>query len=68
MQAGARVEGQCLRRTPRPFPPDHERASLLRRLGLRAEHAEPLAGTPEAVLGPGFVRMEPLRRWLSRLE
>ncbi len=75
-QAGARVDGRCLRRTPPPFPPDHERASLLRRLGLRAEHAEPLAGTPEAVLGPvlpallvsGFVRLEPLRRWLSRLE
>lgn len=75
-RAGARVEGRCLERTPKPFPADHERASLLRRLGLRAEHAELLPGTPEAILGPvlpellvsGFVRLEPLRRWLLRLE
>ena len=75
--AGARVEGQRLRRVPGQFPADHERASLLRHLGLRAERAEALPGAmPEAVLGPvlpellvsGFVRMDPLRRWLLRLE
>ena len=75
--AGARVEGQRLRRVPRPFPADHERASLLRHLGLRVERVEPLpAAMPEAVLGPvlpgllvsGFARLEPIRRWLLRLE
>jgi uncharacterized protein (TIGR02453 family) len=75
--AGMRVEGQRLRRVPRPFPADHERASLLRHLGLRVERVEPLPGAmPEALLGPvlpellvsGFARLEPLRRWLLRLE
>ena len=75
--SGVRVGGQHLRRTPRPFPADHERAALLKQVGLRADRAEPLPGTmPEAVLGPilpellvsGFVRLEPLRRWLLRLE
>jgi uncharacterized protein (TIGR02453 family) len=75
--AGIRVEGQRLRRAPRSFPADHERASLLRHLGLRAERVEPLPGAmPEALLGPvlpellvsGFARLEPLRRWLLRLE
>lgn len=74
---GGRLEGQRLRRAPRTFPADHERASLLRQLGLRIERTEPLPGPmPEAVLGPvlpellvsAFVRMEPLRRWLLRLE
>lgn len=75
--AGARVGGHCLHRTPRQFPADHERASLLKCLGLRAERVERLPPTmPEAVLGPvlpellvsGFVRLEPLRRWLTKLE
>ena len=75
--SGMSVLGQRLRRVPRPFPADHERATLLRHLGLRAERVEPLPGAmPEAVLGPvlpellvsGFVRLEPLRRWLLRLE
>ena len=75
--AGVRVEGQRLRRVPAGFPADHERATLLRHLGLRVERAEPLPGAiPEAVLGPvlpellvsGFVRLDPLRRWLLRLE
>lgn len=74
---GMRVASQSLRRTPRPFPSDHERAPLLRHLGLRVERAEALPGTmPEAVLGPilpellvsGFVRLRPLHRWLRRLE
>jgi uncharacterized protein (TIGR02453 family) len=74
--AGMRVEGQRLRGLPRSFPADHERASLLRHLGLRVERVEPLPGAmPEAVLGPvlpellvsGFARLEPLRRWLLRL-
>jgi uncharacterized protein (TIGR02453 family) len=74
---GLEVTGSCLRRTPRAFPPDHERASLLRRLGLRVERTEPLpAGMPEAVLGPvlpellvsGFSRLKPLHQWLRRLE
>jgi uncharacterized protein (TIGR02453 family) len=75
--AGARVEGQRLRRVPHPFSADHERAALLRHLGLRVERVESLSGAmPEAVLGPvlpellvsGFVRLDPLRRWLLRLE
>jgi uncharacterized protein (TIGR02453 family) len=75
--AGAYVEGQRLRRVPRPFSADHERATLLRHLGLRVERVEPLPGAmPEAILGPvlpellvsGFVRLDPLRRWLLRLE
>jgi uncharacterized protein (TIGR02453 family) len=75
--AGLQVTGQCLRRTPRPFPTDHERASLLRRVGLRVERTEPLREPmPEAVLGPvlpemlasAFARLEPFRRWLRGLE
>ncbi|HEY4025603.1 MAG TPA: DUF2461 family protein [Candidatus Dormibacteraeota bacterium] len=75
--AGLRVGGSCLQRTPRPFPADHERATLLRRLGLRAERLESLPETmPEAVLGPvlpellaaGLARLRPLHRWLRRLE
>jgi uncharacterized protein (TIGR02453 family) len=75
--AGARVGGQCLRRTPRPFAADHERAPLLRQIGLRVERLERLPeAMPEAVLGPilpellvsGFLRLEPVRRWLLRLE
>jgi uncharacterized protein (TIGR02453 family) len=74
--AGYQVTGQVLQRTPRPFAPDHERASLLRRLGLRVERVEALPdGMPEAVLGPvlpellasGFARLKPLHRWLLRL-
>ncbi len=74
--AGMRASGQCLQRTPRPYPAAHERASLLKRLGLRMERAEPLREpTPAAVLGPllpellvsGFARLEPLHRWLLRL-
>jgi uncharacterized protein (TIGR02453 family) len=74
--AGVRVAGQRLKRVPPPFPAEHERAALLRHLGLRAERVEPLPGAmPEAVLGPvlpellvtGFVRLDPLRRWLLRL-
>jgi uncharacterized protein (TIGR02453 family) len=75
--SGGRVEGQRLRRVPPPFAPDHERAELLKLLGLRLERVEPLPGAvPEAVLGPvlpellvsAFARMDPLRRWLLRLE
>jgi uncharacterized protein (TIGR02453 family) len=75
--SGMRLTGSSLRRVPRPFPKDHERAELLRCLGLRVERAEPLPeGMPEAVLGPllpellvrGFVRMKPLHQWLKRLE
>ena len=75
--AGLEVTGSCLRRTPRAFPADHERAALLRRLGLRVQRTEPLhGGMPEAVLGPvlpellvsGFVRLRPLHQWLRRLE
>lgn len=74
---GGRLEGQRLRRVPPPFSPDHERGDLLRQLGLRFEREEPLPGVmPEAVLGPvlpellvsAFARLEPLRRWLLRLE
>ena len=75
--SGGRVESQRLRRVPRAFPPDHERAELLRLLGLRVERIEPLPGAmPEAVLGPilpellvsAFSRLDSLRRWLLRLE
>ena len=75
-QAGYEVTGQRLRRTPGPYPPDHERAMLLRRSGLRVERAEALPPTmPEALLGPvlpellvsAFVRLKPLHRWLRRL-
>jgi uncharacterized protein (TIGR02453 family) len=74
--AGMELTGQSLQRTPRPFPADHERAALLRRLGLRVERTEPLHDPmPEAVLGPllpellvsGFVRLQPLHGWLRRL-
>jgi uncharacterized protein (TIGR02453 family) len=74
--AGYEVTGHRLRRTPRPYPADHERAPLLRWLGLRVERAETLPATmPEAVLGPvlpellvsGFVRLRPLHHWLMRL-
>jgi hypothetical protein len=62
---------------PRRFPADHERASLLKRQGLRAERVEALPPTlAGAVLGPvlpelvvsGFVRLAPLWRWLAALE
>jgi uncharacterized protein (TIGR02453 family) len=75
--SGGRVEAQRLRRVPPPFAADHERAELLKLLGLRLERVEPLPGAvPEAVLGPvlpellvsAFARMDPLRRWLLRLE
>ncbi|TMC13456.1 MAG: DUF2461 family protein [Chloroflexi bacterium] len=75
--AGSRVEGPRLRRVPPPFPADHERAELLRQLGLRVERTESLPeAVPEAILGPllpellvnAFGRHEPLRRWLLRLE
>lgn len=75
--AGMRITGDCLRRTPRTFPAEHERAHLLKRVGLRVERAEVLpSSTPEAVLGPvlpellvsGFVRLRPLHCWLRRLE
>jgi uncharacterized protein (TIGR02453 family) len=74
---GYEVAGDCLRRTPRRYPADHERAALLRRLGLRAERAERLPpAMPEAILGPvlpellvsGFARLKPLHRWLRKLE
>jgi len=75
--SGLGLTGATLRRTPRPYPPDHERAALLRRVGLRVERAEALPGAmPDAVLGPvlprllvgGFVRLKPLHEWLRRLE
>jgi len=75
--AGMRLTGSSLRRTPKPFTADHERAALLRRVGLRAERTLALSETmPEAVLGPvlprlllgGFVRLKPLHEWLRRLE
>lgn len=75
--AGLRVTGSSLKRTPRPFPADHERGHLLRRLGLRVERAEGLPDPmPEVVLGPvlpdllvgGFLRLRPLHEWLRRLE
>ena len=75
--SGMRLGGESLRRTPRPFASDHERASLLKRVGLKVERVEPLpAAMPEAVLGPvlpellvsGFARLKPLHKWLRRLE
>jgi hypothetical protein len=75
--AGTHVGGQSLRRTPSSFPADHERAPLLRQLGLRVERLEAVPiEMPEAVVGPvlpellvsGFQRLEPVRRWLMRLE
>jgi uncharacterized protein (TIGR02453 family) len=75
--AGLRVTGDSLRRMPRLYPADHERAGLLKRLGLRVDRAEELPhAMPEAVLGPvlpellvgGFLRLRPLHRWLRRLE
>lgn len=74
---GGGLAGHRLRRVPRPFSTEHERATLLRQLGLRFERIEPLPGAmPEAVLGPvlpellvsAFARLDPLRRWLLRLE
>jgi uncharacterized protein (TIGR02453 family) len=75
--AGARVGGQRLRRVPQPFATDHERADLIKHLGLIAVRVEALPGAvPEAVVGPvlpelligGFCRLAPLWRWLSALE
>jgi len=75
--SGLGLTGATLRRTPRPYPSDHERAALLMRVGLRVERAEALPGPmPDAVLGPvlprllvgGFVRLKPLHEWLRRLE
>lgn len=75
--AGLRVTGESLRRIPRPFPSDHERGTLLRRLGLKMERTEPLPNAvPEAVLGPilpellvsGFIRIKPLHEWLRELQ
>jgi uncharacterized protein (TIGR02453 family) len=75
--SGARVGGQHLHRVPRPFPTDHERAALLKQLGLIAVRVEPLPGAAaEAVVGPilpellisGFRRLAPLWRWLRALE
>lgn len=72
-RAGWTVEGQRLRRVPRPYPADHERADLLRLVGLRAERTEPL---PDALYGPqlpdvlvaAFVHLQPLHHWLTGLE
>jgi uncharacterized protein (TIGR02453 family) len=72
-RAGWTVEGDRLRRVPRPYPADHDRADLLRLVGLRAERAERL---PDAVYGPllpdvlvtAFVRLKPLHRWLTALD
>jgi uncharacterized protein (TIGR02453 family) len=75
--SGARVGGQHLHRVPRPFPTDHERAALLKQLGLIAVRVEPLPrAVSEAVVGPvlpelligGFRRLAPLWRWLRALE
>jgi uncharacterized protein (DUF2461 family) len=75
--SGARVGGQHMRRVPRPFPIDHERAGLLKQLGLIAVRVEPLpVAVPEAVVGPvlpelligGFRRLAPLWRWSRALE
>jgi uncharacterized protein (TIGR02453 family) len=75
-RAGYEASGARLRRTPRPYPPDHERAALLRQLGLRAERTEALPRrAPEELVGPMlpdlllscFSRLKPLHRWLQRL-
>jgi uncharacterized protein (TIGR02453 family) len=75
--SGARVGGQHLHRVPRPFATDHERADLLKQLGLIAVRVETLPdAAPEAVVGPilpelligGFRRLAPLWRWLRALE
>jgi uncharacterized protein (TIGR02453 family) len=75
--AGVRINGQSLRRTPRPFADNHQRSSLLRMLGLYAQCVEVLPDMmPEAVLGPElpellvreFSRFVPLWRWLAALD
>jgi uncharacterized protein (TIGR02453 family) len=75
--AGLQLHGERLRRIPRPFPADHDRAALLQLLGLRVERAEPLpASMPAAVLGPilpellvaSFARLQWLHRWLTNLD
>jgi uncharacterized protein (TIGR02453 family) len=71
--AGWSIEGSCLRRVPRPYPADHERAHLLRRRGLRVERSQAL---PAAVFGPQlpellaatFSRLRPLHHWLVGIE
>jgi uncharacterized protein (TIGR02453 family) len=68
-RAGWSLEGGQLARVPKPYPADHERAGLLRLVGLRIERAEPL---PDLVFGPRlplmlvseFVRLRPLHQWL----
>jgi len=64
-----RIAGRSLRRVPQPFAPDHERAELLRRTGLRVERpgtALEVACGPElvALLADAFHRLVPLHRWL----
>jgi uncharacterized protein (TIGR02453 family) len=75
--SGMRVTGACLRRVPAPYPRDHERAALMRQIGLKVERSERLPEpVPESVLGPvlpdllvsGLVRLRPFHAWLRRLE
>jgi uncharacterized protein (TIGR02453 family) len=70
---GWSVEGASIQRVPRPYPADHERAALLRRLGMRVERAEPL---PDAVFSHDLVPrlaadispLRPIHHWLRRLQ
>lgn len=74
---GAHVESQSLRQVPRPFPADHERALLLKHVGLHAESVNliPIAA-PATTIGPilpqllltSFCVLTPIWRWLSSLD
>jgi len=72
-RGGWAVEGHWRRRVPAPYPPNHERADLLRRTGLRVARAERL---PEAVHGPGLApliasglaRVSQFHRWLAEID
>jgi uncharacterized protein (TIGR02453 family) len=67
-----RLAGPALRRVPAPYGPDHERAELLRRLGLVLESDQlprEVCFGPELVsrLVEAYRQLRPIHRWLLRL-
>ena len=65
------VAGQALKRVPKPWPPDHPRADLLRHKGLQVRWLEPL---PDSVHSAAFadacvdrlLLLADVHRWLVR--
>ncbi|MEM9515532.1 MAG: DUF2461 family protein [Actinomycetota bacterium] len=64
----ADVAGEQLTRVPRPYPPDHPRADLLRHKGIQVRYTAPLPDTVgSAEFGPWCAerlgRLLPIHRW-----